>query len=201
MTRLEIVIDIDEEITRALSDNRIVGTVVLIARDGEVEYQHAAGYADRESGKEMRVDSLFRLASVTKAIVCATAMALIECDELSLESRVDQWLPGFRLTLPSGESPAITIRHCSRTRPAWTIVFSSRRMDRMPSDDSDGFDQPGLSLQENVRRIASAPLVNQPGVAWQLFRRHRRARRGHGASGREAVAGNRRRTNPRVPSR
>lgn len=168
MTRLEIVIDIDEVITRALSDNRIVGTVVLIARDGEVEYQHAAGYADRESGKEMRVDSLFRLASVTKAIVCATAMALIECDELSLESRVDQWLPGFRPTLPSGESPAITIRHLLTHTAGLDYRF------QQPPDGpyaranvSDGFDQPGLSLQENIRRIASAPLVNQPGAAWQ----------------------------------
>jgi CubicO group peptidase (beta-lactamase class C family) len=103
--------DIDAVIARALSDNRIVGTVVLIARDGEPVYRHSAGLADRESGTEMRVDTLFRLASVTKAIVCAAAMTLVERDELSLESRVDRWLPEFRPTLPSGESPEITIRH------------------------------------------------------------------------------------------
>ena len=70
--------DIDPVITRALSENRIVGTVVLIAQDGEVVYQHAAGLADRESGQEMGLDTLFRLASVTKPIVCATAMTQIE---------------------------------------------------------------------------------------------------------------------------
>ena len=103
--------DVDAVVTRALNDNRIVGAVVLVARDGELVYQHAAGLADRESRAEMRVDTLFRLASVTKAIVCAAAMTLIERDELSLESRVDQWLPEFRPKLPSGESPEITIRH------------------------------------------------------------------------------------------
>jgi CubicO group peptidase (beta-lactamase class C family) len=169
VTKLESVrTDIDDVITRALSDNRIVGAVVLVARDGELVYQHSAGLADRESGKEMRVDTLFRLASVTKAIVCAAAMALVERDELSLETRVDPWLPEFRPKLPSGESPAITIRHLLTHTAGLDYRF------QQPPDGpyaranvSDGFDQPGLSLPENIRRIASAPLVNRPGVAWQ----------------------------------
>jgi CubicO group peptidase (beta-lactamase class C family) len=159
---------IDAVITRALTDKRIVGTVVLIARDGKLVYQQAAGLADRESGTEMRVETLFRLASVTKVIVCAAAMALIESDELSLEGRVDRWLPEFRPTLPSGESPTITIRHLLTHTAGLDYRF------QQPPDGpyaraniSDGYDQPGLSLQENIRRIASAPLVHRPGVAWQ----------------------------------
>jgi CubicO group peptidase (beta-lactamase class C family) len=125
MTELESFrTDIDAVITRALSENRIVGTVVLIARDSELVYQRAAGLADRESGKDMRADTLFRLSSVTKAIVCATAMALIEDDELALESRVDRWLPEFRPKLPSGESPARFVTYSPtppvRPRPAPT---------------------------------------------------------------------------------
>jgi CubicO group peptidase (beta-lactamase class C family) len=169
MAQLENVrTDIDAVIARALSDNRIVGTVVLIARDGELVYQHSAGLADRESGTEMRVDTLFRLASLTKPIVCAAAMALVERDELSLESRVDRWLPEFRPTLPSGESPEITVRQLLTHTAGLDYRF------QQPPDGpyaranvSDGFDQPGLSLQENIRRIASAPLVNRPGVTWQ----------------------------------
>jgi CubicO group peptidase (beta-lactamase class C family) len=158
--------DIDAVVTRALNDNRIVGAVVLVARDGELAYQHAAGLADRESRTEMRVDTLFRLASVTKAIVCGAAMTLIERDELSLESRVDQWLHEFRPKLPSGESPEITIRHLLTHTAGLDYRF------QQPPDGpyaranvSDGFDQPGLSLQENIRRIASAPLVHRPCVA------------------------------------
>ena len=160
--------EIDAVVTHALRENRIVGTVVLIARDGELVYQRAAGRADREAGKEMGVGTLFRLASVTKAIVCATAMALVERNELSLESRVDRWLPEFRPKLPSGESPEITIRHLLTHTAGLDYRF------QQPPDGpyaranvSDGFDQPGLSLQENIRRIASAPLVQRPGVAWR----------------------------------
>jgi CubicO group peptidase (beta-lactamase class C family) len=69
MTELENVrTGIDAVIARALSENRIVGTVVLIARDGELVYQHAAGLADREVNREMRVETLFRLASVTNRL-------------------------------------------------------------------------------------------------------------------------------------
>ena len=159
---------VDAVITRALNENRIVGTVVLIARDGGLAYQHAAGLADREAGRDMRIGALFRLASVTKPIVCAAALALVERGELSLESRVDQWLPEFRPKLPSGESPEITIRHLLTHTAGLAYRF------QQPPDGpyaranvSDGFDQPGLSLQENIQRIASAPLVERPGTAWR----------------------------------
>jgi CubicO group peptidase (beta-lactamase class C family) len=159
--------DIDAVITTALSENRIVGAVVTIAHDDELIYQHAAGLADREAGTGMRVDTLFRLASVTKAIVGAAAMALVERNQLSLESRVDQWLPEFRPKLLSGESPEITIRQLLTHTAGLDYRF------QQPPDGpyaqanvSDGLDQPGLSLQENIRRIASAPLVERPGVAW-----------------------------------
>jgi CubicO group peptidase (beta-lactamase class C family) len=160
--------DLDPVIAGALHEKRIVGTVVLVARNSEVVFEDAAGLADRESGKPMRTDTLFRLASVTKPIVCAAAMALVERGELSLESRVSRWLPDFHPTLASGESPAITIRH---------LITHTAGLDyrlQQPPDGpyaranvSDGFDQPGLSLHENVRRIASAPLVNPPGMAWR----------------------------------
>jgi CubicO group peptidase (beta-lactamase class C family) len=159
---------IDAVITRALSENRLVGTVVLIARDGQLVYQRAAGLADREAGKDMSVDTLFRLASVTKPIVSAAAMTLVERDELSLEAPVDRWLPEFRPKLPSGEAPQITIRHLLTHTAGLDYRFQQPADGPYArADVSDGFDQPGLSFEENLRRIASAPLVNPPGGVWR----------------------------------
>ena len=62
---------VDSAIDRALAEQRIVGTVVLVARDGETVYRRAAGLADRESGTPMREHAVFRLASLTKPIVTA----------------------------------------------------------------------------------------------------------------------------------
>ncbi|WP_455734227.1 serine hydrolase, partial [Burkholderia stabilis] len=54
---------LDGTLDRALADARMVGAVVLVARDGELRYARAAGLADREAGTPMREDTLFRLAS------------------------------------------------------------------------------------------------------------------------------------------
>lgn len=60
---------VDEAIDRALSEKRIVGTVVQVALRGELIYSRAAGFADREQKRSMSENALFRLASVTKPIV------------------------------------------------------------------------------------------------------------------------------------
>ena len=155
-------------ITRALNEQRIVGAVVLVAHDGETVFEHAAGLANREAGTPMAIDTLFRLASVTKAIVAAAAMTLIERGTLSLDSSVTQWLPEFQPALPSGESPQMTIRHLLTHTAGLDYRF------QQPADGpyvraniSDGLDQPGLSMQEHIARVASVPLVNPPGVVWR----------------------------------
>jgi CubicO group peptidase (beta-lactamase class C family) len=67
---------LDAVIDKAIADNRIVGGVFLVAGDG-FAYSRAAGFADREAGIAMREDAIFRLSSVTKPMVAATALAMI----------------------------------------------------------------------------------------------------------------------------
>src|SRR5690606_40830665 len=69
---------VDTVVEEWVSQERIVGGVVLVARDGDVLYRRAAGYADRELHIEVSVDTIFRLASMSKTIVSATALALVE---------------------------------------------------------------------------------------------------------------------------
>ena len=69
---------LDQTIERALEDRRIVGTVVFVAKSGDIVYGRAAGFADREVGRSMREDSIFLLSSVAKPIVTAAALRLVE---------------------------------------------------------------------------------------------------------------------------
>jgi CubicO group peptidase (beta-lactamase class C family) len=62
---------LDETIDRALTDRRVVGTVVLVADGGEIVYRRAAGFADREAGRSMHENNIFLLSSVAKPIVSA----------------------------------------------------------------------------------------------------------------------------------
>lgn len=97
---------LDAVIDTALSEERIVGAVVLVARNGEVVYRRAAGSADRETGSPMREDTVFRLSSVTKPVVSAAALALAERGAIALDAPVTRWLPEFRPKLPDGREPA-----------------------------------------------------------------------------------------------
>ena len=67
-SRGSLVEGVDAAIDSALADKRLVGTVVLIARDGEPVYRRAAGLADRENKVAMREDAIFRLAS--EIVIC-----------------------------------------------------------------------------------------------------------------------------------
>src|SRR3954469_1774214 len=58
--------NLDAALDAAVEQQRIVGGVVVVLRDGAPVYRRAVGLADREAKRSMQVETLFRLASVTK---------------------------------------------------------------------------------------------------------------------------------------
>ncbi|MFJ1211450.1 serine hydrolase domain-containing protein [Burkholderia pyrrocinia] len=159
---------IDAVLSRQLETQRLVGAVVLVARNGELVYRRAAGFADRESRTPMREDTLFRLASVTKPIVSTAAMALVAQHKLSLDDDVTRWLPDFRPALPDGRVPAITVRQLLTHTAGLDYRFAEADANGAyaRAGVSDGLDGASITLAENVRRIASAPLLYAPGTNW-----------------------------------
>ncbi|QRK13785.1 beta-lactamase family protein [Archangium violaceum] len=152
---------------QALADKRVVGTVVLVARDGQVIYHRAAGEADREAHTPMREDAIFRFASMSKPLVSAAALALVDQGKLGLEDPVTRWLPDFRPRLADGREAVITVRQLLTHTAGLNYGFLE------PEDGpyhragvSNGMDAPGLGLEENLRRIASVPLSYEPGTRW-----------------------------------
>ncbi|WP_043218881.1 serine hydrolase domain-containing protein, partial [Burkholderia gladioli] len=84
---------LDAVFDQALRERRLVGAVAIVARHGEILYRRAQGLADREAGRPMREDTLFRLASVTKPIVALAVLRLVARGELALDAPVTRWLP------------------------------------------------------------------------------------------------------------
>ncbi len=158
---------IDSAIDQVLADQRIVGAVVLVCRDGKPIYRRAAGLADRERGMAMREDAVFRLASLTKPIVTAAALRMIEQGKLSLDDPVTRFLPSFRPALSNSEVPTITLRQLLTHTAGLAYGFMQ------PPDGSyhqagvsDGLDQPGLSMADVLARIVRAGLSYRPGERW-----------------------------------
>ena len=102
---------LNQAIDRFLESGKITGTVVLAYQNGEPLFRRAAGFADREAGKPVEFDTIFRLASVTKPIVAATALAMVDRGLLSLSGRVTDYLPWFQPKTPDGEAADMTLHH------------------------------------------------------------------------------------------
>lgn len=157
---------VDEAIERALTERRIVGTVVLIAKDGEIGYERAAGLADREAGRPMELDTVLRWSSLTKPVTAAATMALVERGVLDLTSPITRWLPDFRPALPSGEQPKITVDHLLLHSAGLRYSFGDPTAAYEEAGISDGLDLSSLTLAENLDRIAQVPLLFEPGTSW-----------------------------------
>jgi CubicO group peptidase (beta-lactamase class C family) len=158
---------VDAVIERTLAVQRLIGVVVLIAQNGSVIHRRAAGYADREAQLPMHEDTIFRLSSLTKPIVSAAALALVERGVLSLDEPVTRWLPEFRPTLTDGSAAVISARQLlTHTAGLSYSFFQAAGGPYERAGVSDGLAEPGLSLDEELRRLATVPLSNVPGSAW-----------------------------------
>lgn len=148
---------IDAVIHAALG-SRIVGCVVLVWRDGQPVYARAAGLADREAGRVMRSDAIFRLASVTKPIVAAAALRMADLGLVGLDDSVADYLPYFTPGSPDGVVRPILIRHL--------LTHTSGLTYDVGPDISTGLSGPLIPLEENLRRLAARPLAFAPGTGW-----------------------------------
>lgn len=150
---------LDAAIDAALAEERVVGGVVTVSTGGERAHQRAFGYADREAEAPVTPETVFRLASVTKPVVSVVALRLIEQDELSLDDPVHEWLPEFRPNGPDGQPATILVRHL-------LTHTSGLSYDVAHHGVSTGLAQPGLSMEENLARLAVLPLPFAPGTSW-----------------------------------
>ena len=69
---------LDAVLQEHVDENRIAGIVALVLRDGKPIYERALGWSDKEPNRPMKIDTIFRIASQTKAITSAAILALME---------------------------------------------------------------------------------------------------------------------------
>ncbi len=148
---------LDAAIDLAL-ESRIVGCVILVRHNGKEIYARAAGFADREAGRTMQRNAIFRLASVTKPIVATATLRMADLGLLNLDDPVTKTLPWFTPKAPDGSTPPILIRHL--------LSHTSGITYDVPSDVSSGLSGPLISLEENLLRLAKTPLLFKPGAGW-----------------------------------
>jgi CubicO group peptidase (beta-lactamase class C family) len=155
---------LDEVVDKAIATD-IVGAAIIVMKDGEVVYERTVGFADRETNLRVKRETQFRLASMSKALVSITALALVDEGKLGLDDPITKYLPTFRPKLPDGREPVIKVRHLL----THTSGLGYRFIDGgayVTANISDGIAEPGMAAGENLRRLASVPLLYEPGTSW-----------------------------------
>src|ERR671911_607981 len=159
----------------------VPGVVTLVSRRGEVHVE-AIGMLAFDGSEPMRRDTIFRIASVTKPIVAAAAMILVEECTLRLDEPVDQWLPELadRRVLRAIDSPLddtvpanrpITLRDLLTFRLGIGSVMVFPLRYPIQEAMAQAGVAPGPTLPEHapdelMKRFGSLPLVHQPGDRW-----------------------------------
>ena len=168
------------EAIHALVDNSTVpGIVTLLARGGDVRID-SYGVADLTSGAPLRDDAIFRIQSMTKPVLAAATMQLVEQGTLKLDDPVERWLPELadRKVLRTPESelddvvPAtrpITVDDLLTNRSGYGMMMSDTPMTRaMEEHHVDAGPIPRLEPSDAwLARLAALPLIHQPGEGWR----------------------------------
>ncbi|MFI5080264.1 MAG: serine hydrolase domain-containing protein, partial [Streptosporangiales bacterium] len=163
-----------------VGNGSVPGAVGLIARGDRVEVE-AAGSADVDGTCPMARDSIFRVASITKPIIAAAVMMLVEDGRIALEDPVGQWLPELAspavVRTPAGPVddvvPAIrpiTVADLLTFRAGYSFPsdFSFPAVGLLFSELQQGPPQPQLvaAPDEWMAALSRIPLLYQPGEAW-----------------------------------
>jgi CubicO group peptidase (beta-lactamase class C family) len=147
----------------------------MVARQGQVAWLKAQGAMDREAGKPMRPDALFRICSMSKPITSVAVMILYEEGAFLLDDPVSKYLPEFRnpkvlvkpasgepYTIPASKDITILdlLRHTSGLTYQWNAdlgpMYESANV-------ASGLAQYDGTIGDSVKRLAAQPLLFNPG--------------------------------------
>jgi CubicO group peptidase (beta-lactamase class C family) len=175
---------IDRALQRYVDSDKVAGIVALVMQDGKIVYEKAFGWADKEAGRRMTTDTIFRIASQTKALTSAAIMQLVEQGSLALNTRAGAVIPSFARTTVAvanergvmSQVPArrpITIRdlltHTAGisygTDPSVAKLYEAKGLGPAAgagwytADKDEG-------VCETMERLGTLPFVAQPGESW-----------------------------------
>ena len=173
---------LDAAINDPIVTARMPGAVVLVRRDDRTAVLKAYGMQDIENRKPMQTDSIFRIASMTKAVTTVAVMVLYEEGRFRLNDPVGEYIPAFQNSVvaepaPEGSSepyvtvPArrpITIRDLL-THTAGLTYGDGLARDRYVDARLTGwyFADRDETIGEAMTRLARLPLHGHPGERWQ----------------------------------
>lgn len=99
--------DFDIELNKLTDEFKNIGVSSAYAIDGEIKWQSAVGFADKENNLPFETSTKVRIASITKLFTAVAIMQLEETDKIQLDDPISTYLTDF----PQKSKRAITVRH------------------------------------------------------------------------------------------
>src|SRR6516164_5609297 len=159
-----------------VADGRASGVSVLIWKDGREAYYGSAGFADREAKRPMTRDTIAQIYSMTKPVTGVALMQLWEQGRFGLDDPLSRYLPSFEsMQVYTGKDAAGQPTYRAASRPITvrdimrhTAGFAYGAGDTPAHDAYVKADPLALDhdLTEMGRRLASVPLLFDPGTRW-----------------------------------
>lgn len=174
-----------DKITKAfgkeITEKKLPGAVVMVARKGRLVYSNAFGNQDPKAATPMKADSIFRIYSMTKPLVSVAAMLLVEDGVVQLTDPVSKFLPAFKDVKVSTGSTEVAaeraptvqdlLRHTSGLAYGEitknNAVKDALAKASLAKPGVIDFDSRDMTGPEQVERLGKIPLVNQPATLWE----------------------------------
>ena len=172
---------IDNAIDAEISAGKIPGAVAIVVKDGRTVYHKSFGYADIASQTPMQKDSIFRIASMTKAVTTVGVMMLYERGLFQLNDPISRYAPAFanpRVLVSADDDGVVT-----ETRPAageikfidllthssgisYAFINTPLQQEYKRNGVIDGLTEKNIKLATVMSRLSEQPLLFDPGSAW-----------------------------------
>jgi len=151
---------LERQMASEVAQQKMVGCVGLVMRNGRLLWSAGIGYANLESRSPMRPDAIFQVMSMTKPVAAVAAMILVERGQLRLHDPVADYLPEFSSIKVKGEGGLKDPASAPRVRQLFQHT-SGIASDTPISDE----DRASLTLAQFVKLVSEQPLFADPGTA------------------------------------
>lgn len=168
---------------RLVSSDHLAGANILIHRSGKEVFYHQAGLSDKISGKPISRDTIFRLFSMTKPVVAAAVMTLVDDGVISLEDAIADYIPEFAGVgvyvgqvgdvIQTTSANPITVKHLLTHTAGLSYWFQLGNpvgalygADASINRDHWVYDPAFGGLDGLARSLGRMPLMAQPGDQW-----------------------------------
>jgi CubicO group peptidase (beta-lactamase class C family) len=161
-----------------VDEKKLAGASVLIGRQGQIPYFETAGFSELEIGRPFEKDTIVRIYSMTKPVTSVAAMMLYEEGCFQLDDPVANYIPAFAdtqvwtggdadITSTVPQSSPMLVRHLLTHTSGLTYDFiRATPVDAQYREMELDRRNPDISLESWANTLASAPLIAQPGSAW-----------------------------------